>query len=394
MKRNRDVRAVLAEGQRHRFGWRGVAVLLAGLAVAGAGYLVLWPRSVAVSYVTHTVARADVVTTVIATGSVQPTNMVEISSELSGVVDRVLVDDNETVTAGQVLVHLDTSKLTAAVDQAQAAVAAREAAVAEAQAGLDELADTLERTRSLLQSETTTRERLVAAQAAHDRGLATLARARADLELARAELTVAQTNLQRACICSPINGVVLERNVEVGQIVASSFQAPVLFTIAEDLSRMQLEADVDEADIGRVSEGDRASFTVDAFENRVFPATIQELGFMPQTVDGIVTYRAVLSIDNEERLLRPGMTATAEIVTNEVADVLVVPNAALRFVPPAELELPAPSPAEGERTVWVLREAVPVAILVRTGASDDDATEIVAGDLAAGDRVILDIGTE
>ncbi|MGR3323000.1 MAG: efflux RND transporter periplasmic adaptor subunit [Pseudooceanicola sp.] len=394
MKRSRDVEDVLSKGQTTRFGARALVLAVAVLAVLAAAYLVFWPRAQGVTFVTDVVRRSGITTTVVATGSVQPTNKVEISSELSGVVDKVLFDDNDSVSAGDVLVHLDTSKLEAAVSQAEAAVVAREAAVAEARAGLSELADTLERVSALWESGTTTRERLVAAESAHERGEATLARAEADVELARAELTVAQTNLARACICSPIDGVVLERSVEVGQIVAASFQAPILFTIAEDLSRMQLEADVDEADIGRVSVGDRADFTVYAFEDRVFPAVIRELGYMPKTVDGVVTYRAILSIDNEEMLLRPGMTATVEIVTDEVEDALVVPNAALRFAPPTDPGVEVPVSAAGEKVLWVLREGNPVPVAVRTGRTDDVVTEVVDGDLPEGAVVIVDAVTE
>ena len=208
-----------------------------------------------------------------------------------------------------------------------------------------------------------------------------------------------ETNLAKACICSPINGVVLKRNVEPGQTVASSFQAPVLFSIAEDLKKMELQVDIDEADVGQVKVGQNANFSVDAYPDRKFPAAIRDIRFDSETIQGVVTYKAVLSIDNSELLLRPGMTATAEIRVTELFDALLVPNAALRFAPAAgdsadnrsllRRLLPGPPqfrPASqheetgANRSVWALRNGEPVQVAIVIGPSDGRRTQVRSGD--------------
>ena len=220
--------------------------------------------------------------------------------------------------------------------------------------------------------------------------------------------------MAKACICAPIGGVVLSRNVDVGQIVASSLQAPVLFTIAADLSEMELRVDIDEADVGVVQVGQKARFTVEAHQGRSFPAEIAEVSFAPQTIEGVVTYEAILSIDNSDQQLRPGMTATAEITVNEINAALLVPNSALRFAPPAEptdtgssgggllgllirnphnetRSVPAAPEADGTRTIWTLRDDVATPTKVRAGPTDGQSTVILDGDLTEGDLVITDL---
>jgi len=267
----------------------------------------------------------------------------------------------------------------------------------------------------LEQKKVTTLEGLLKARAARDRAAAARKSAEADIRVAEANLKINEANLAKACICSSIDGVVLERNVEVGQIVASSLQAPVLFTLAADLKNMELRVDIDEADIGKVKIGNEASFTVEAYQGRTFPAVISELRFAPKTVDGVVTYEAILSIDNADLLLRPGMTATSEITVAEIDDTLAIANAALRFAPPAEevsnggtgllgmLFKNAPTrvpssarntSADGRRTIWLLREGEAVAVEVLAGQTDGMITEIREGDIAEGDLVITDLTQE
>jgi HlyD family secretion protein len=235
--------------------------------------------------------------------------------------------------------------------------------------------------------------------------------------VANADLITAETNLQKATIRSPIDGVVLSRDVEPGQTVAASLQAPVLFTIAEDLGAMQLEVDIDEADVGTVAAGQQASFTVEAFRNRRFDAEVSAVRFAPETINNVVTYIGVLSLDNSDLLLRPGMTATADIVVKQVDDALLIPNAGLRFAPPATaaetendsnggggllsmiLRRPprgngvarSDTPAEdGTRAVYVLQDGAPQELRVVTGATDGSWTEVVSGPLEAGMPVITD----
>ncbi len=362
----------------------------------------------AIRYVTEPATRQELVVRVTATGSVQPINQVDVSSELSGTVRRVLVDFNSPVKSGETLAELDTDKLKATLESSRAKVAAAKARVLDAEATVIEKQRELMRKRALANKQFTSTADLELAQAAYDRSEAALASTKADVGVAQADLTLNETNLAKACICSPINGIVLQRNVDPGQTVAASLQAPVLFTIAEDLRQMELQVNVDEADVGNVRPGQQASFTVDAYSDRKFPASIRDVRFASETVQGVVTYKAVLNVDNSELLLRPGMTATAEIKAIEIANALAVPNAALRFSPPAgdagqkrsllQRILPGRPQfraaskrevASADRTLYVLRDGAAVEMRVRTGASDGRFTEILSGEIKAGDALIV-----
>jgi len=367
-----------------------------------------------VRYITEPVSKGDLTVTVTATGTVQPTNEVEISSELSGIVRNVLVDYNSSVTTGQTLAELDTDKLGSTVDSSRAKLQAAKAKVSEAEATVLEKQLEHDRQQQLVTRKVGAGQQLEVAEAAHQRALAALESAKADVAAATADLALNETNLSKARILSPITGVVLSRNVEPGQTVASSLQAPILFTIAEDLSKMEVQVDVDEADVGHVREGQKATFTVDAYPDRTFTAEIRELRFGSEVVQGVVTYKAVLTTDNSELLLRPGMTATAEIVVAHVADAVTVPNAALRFSPPSGSEavdqrnflqkimpgpprLRKPSTTEtssgAERKIWRLEDGTPEEVSVTVGATDGKRTEIVKGELAPGQAVIVDTAT-
>jgi len=385
------------------------------IAVAGIWY---WWSSAAQKnlpvYTTQAVERTDIVVQVTATGTVEPTNEVEISSELSGTVRSVEADFNDEVKKGQILARLDTDKLEANVELSQASLTATQARLAEATATLNETKDNYDRAVLLEQKNVTSLEGLLKAKAAYERAKAALKSAEADIRVSEANLKINQANLEKACICSSIDGVVLDRNVEVGQIVASSLQAPVLFTLAADLTKMELQVDIDEADIGKVKVGDKAMFTVEAYQGRTFPAAISELRFAPKTVDGVVTYEAILSIDNSDMLLRPGMTATADITVAEIKDTLAIPNAALRFAPPVvEVESggtgllgmlfknaprpPAATPkadTDGRRQIWILKDGQATAVDILTGETDGSKTEAREGDLSEGDLVITDQTTE
>jgi HlyD family secretion protein len=348
---------------------------------------------------------------VTATGSAQPITQVNISSELSGTVRKVHVDYNSIVRAGQVLAELDTDKLKAAVQNARAKLEAAKARVADAAATVVEKRGQLERRKTLAAKEITSAQDLDLAQAAYDRAIAAHASAQAEVAVAEADLQLQEINLTKACICSPIDGVVLKRSVDPGQIVASSLQAPVLFVIAGDLRHMELQVDIDEADVGKVKVGQNASFSVDAYPDQKFPAAIRDIRYGSEIVQGVVTYKAVLSIDNAELLIRPGMTATAEIVVQQVRDALQVPNAALRFSPSqagagrnrsfVQMLMPRPPSATyrppskqdsggPQRQVFVLRDGTPVAVPVVIGATDGRRTQVLKGDLAADQPVITD----
>jgi HlyD family secretion protein len=360
------------------------------------------------------VDRADLTVVITATGSVQPTKQIDVSSELSGTVRTVSVDFNSPVKVGQVLAELDTDKLKATLNSSRARLASATAKVGDAEATLAERKLVYERKKTLAASRISSVQDLDTAKAAYDRAVAALQSARAEVGVAEADVELTETNLRKSRIVSPIDGVILKRNVDPGQTVASSFQAPVLFTIAEDLTQVEIQVDVDEADVGKVKEGQQGTFSVDAFPDQKFQARIRELRYGSEVVQGVVTYKAVLTTDNSELLLRPGMTATAEIVVQRAASVLTVPNAALRYSPPAtrpeqETSLlrrlgilrgrppfrQASRRDEGgpNRRVWLLKNGTPSAVPVVVGASDGQRTEIVKGDLKEGQEVIVDSTT-
>lgn len=409
-----DIDAVLADTSStgNRQPWRK---WLAGFALALLLVLVIWAAASLQGttgdsrYVTNPITRGSLVVTVTATGSVQPTNKVDISSELSGTVRKVNVDYNDTVVAGQILAVLDTDKLKAAADNSRAKLAAAKAKVLEAEATVVEKEREHARKRALAERQFSSTQDLEAAKAAFDRAKAALQSAQADVGVAEADLALNETNLTKATITSPISGVVLKRSVDPGSTVATTLQASTMFTIAEDLKKMEVQVDIDEADVGKVASRQNATFTVDAYPDRRFPAVIRYIRYASETVSGVVTYKGVLTIDNADLLLRPGMTATADIKTAEINDALLVANAALRYSPPVATEspqggllkrlLPGPpsmrKPSVREetgpnRTVWVLRNDAAQSINIVVGSSDGKHTEVVSGDLKVGDTVIVD----
>ncbi len=407
-----EVTAVLAGGRKSGLRRRLVAIIaVVVVALAGLGaWLMSGSGGASVVYTTQPVTQGNLTVAVTATGTVQPTNQVSISSELSGTVDSVLVDYNDTVKKGEVLARLDTDALSANLALAQATLAARKADVAQAQATVSETDIALKRAADLLARNVSSQQTLDSAKADSQRAQAALAAAEANQKISEASLSIAQTNLTKAEITSPIDGVVLSRGVEPGQIVASSLSAPTLFTLAEDLSKMQLEVGIDEADMGKVKRGNGATFTVEAYPGHSFPATIEQVRYSPETVEGVVTYTAVLSVDNSDLLLRPGMTATADITVETVKNAIQVPNAALRWSPPVTAErtsgrgagllgllMPRGSgrgqqqqngASNGRAKVWVLRDGAPVGVPVTIGSSDGTHTA-VTGDLTVKDKVIV-----
>lgn len=398
--------------------WLALAVALLVVAAAVAGALA-WRSSreaAVVQYRTEPAARGNLVVTVTATGSLQPTNKVDVGSELSGIVESVLVDANDSVKKGQVLAQLDLSKLNDQVVRAKSALASSQAKVKQAEATYTEANASLarlEQVRQLSGGKVPSQAELATAQAALERAQADQAAARAAVADAQAALRSDETNVRKATIRAPINGVVLARKIDPGQTVAASFQAPVLFTLAEDLRQMELQVDVDEADVGRVRKGQMATFSVDAYPNRRYPAKVIRVDFGSQVKDNVVTYPTLLAVNNDDLSLRPGMTATAEITAATRNDVLLLPNAALRFTPPAPAQAakddggfvsklvprmprrPArkagsAGAANGEQRVWVLQGGQPLEVAISVGLSDGRHTEVTGGNLAPGAAVIVD----
>ena len=387
------------------------------IVIAGAVWLFLrnGDEAAAPRYTTEAAAVGTLVVKVSATGNLQPTNQVDVGSELSGIVDQVFVDDNDEVKKGQILARLDLSKLQDAVAKSRASLVAAEAQVLQAQATVAEARAALSRFQQVSQlsgGKVPSRSEMDTAEANLKRAEANVASARASVTQARATLQSDETNLGKANIRSPINGVVLARQIEPGQTVAASFQAPVLFKLAEDLAKMELQVDIDEADVGQVEAGQKATFSVDAWPGRQYTAVITRVGFGSQEKEGVVSYLTVLEVGNDDLSLRPGMTGTADITTLTRENALLVPNAALRFTPATPstgkkksganlvgMMMPRPprqtrkvqeTTKGGNQRVWVLRDGQPVAIDVKTGATNGRVTEIVGGSLKAGMQVITE----
>jgi len=358
-------------------------------------------------YTTVEVDRGDLTIQVTATGTLAPLNQVDVGSEISGRIETVQVDFNDRVQKQQVLASLNTDEQKARVVQTQAALKVAEARVLQAAATVLETDLIMKRCQALAGEGLCTPQDLDTAKASHARAKADEASVKAQVSQAVATLDVEQTRLRKAVIRSPIDGIVLKRQIEPGQTVAASLQAPVLFTLAENLAQMELQVAVDEADIGKVREGQVATFTVDAYGDRIFPASITQVRLAPLNEGGVVSYETILSLSNEDLLLRPGMTATAHIIVEEIQDTLRVPNAALRFVPPTPQAqkkggfLDQLFPRWGNRTrparknnksqkVWVLENNQPRSIEVKVGPSDGRMTQILPDKLQAGMIVITD----
>lgn len=417
-----DIESYLAEGgpkkwYKRKTVWAGAVLLL----------LILFSLSRCFAeppkpeYITAEVENRSLDLSVTATGNLRPTNQVEVGSEVSGRIDRVLVDVNDRVAQGQVLAIINTDVIEDQITQGRASLNAARARVAQAQATLDVDTAQLERLREvhrLSDGRVPSQTELEQAQAAVRRGQANVAAARADVNSAQAQLSSAQTSYNRAVVRSPVSGVVLARQVEPGQTVAASFNTPTLFVLAEDLATMQLRVQLDEADVGQVEPGQEATFTVDAYPGRRFPATVERVDLASNNIaqtqqqqqaqgQQVVSYEARLLVGNDDGLLRPGMTATATIATQSTGDAMLVPNGALRFDPEEEEEEggifgPQEFGLEGndEATIGVgSRQTVHVvgedgelqAIEVVTGQSDGRYTVVRSDELEPGMEVVTGV---
>ena len=370
----------------------GIAVALVLPLAAACG-----KKSGQVKYETQKVERGRIVARVTATGTLSALVTVQVGSQVSGRIASLGADFNAPVKKGQVIARLDPQLFQAAVEQARANLLAAQGNLTRAKAQAVDARRQAERTEALA------KEKLVAAS---ERDTAAANAAAAEAQVAASEGAVAQAkaalhqaeiNLGYTTIVSPVNGTVISRSVDVGQTVAASLSAPTLFTIAEDLRKMQVDTNVAEADVGRVRPGMTATFTVDAFPGKRWKGTVRQVRNAPQTVQNVVTYDAVIDVDNPELELKPGMTATVTFVYAEKDDVLRVPNAALRFRASPDLAKRAgkpPAPDSGARLVWRLDApapgAAPAPVVVKLGVSDGSVTELVDGPLKEGDALVTD----
>ena len=367
----------------HRF-WVIVGLLASVIIVAIALTWWLSARNGTVRYTTASVTRGAVTRSVTATGTVNPVLTIIVGSYVSGVIQDLQCDYNTQVKKDQICAKIDPRPYQAIVDQNRANLAVAKAQLEKDKANLTYTKLALDRATSLVATNAVSRDSFDNTKNAYDQAQAQIAFDEATIQQRQAELASAQVNLDYTNIVSPVDGTVVSRNVTIGQTVAASFQTPTLFLIATDLTKMQVDTNVSESDIGGIEDGDKAFFTVDAFPKRTFDGTVTQVRQSPQTVQNVVTFDVVVSVDNNDLTLKPGMTAATRIVVDQRSDVLRVPSQALRYSPAAPR-----SNSDNQTQVWVLRDGKPMAVPVTIGLDDEIFTEIVKGDLHPGDQIIV-----
>ena len=354
---------------------RNKIILLMTLMLILGGVFYTWKKGrvlpIAQQYKTAEIEKGDLTQTVSANGTLNPVILVNVGTQVSGTVKKLYVDFNDRVKAGQVLAELDPSLFNAQVAQSRANLA-------NAKASLDLNTANEARSRALFKEGYIARQDL-------DTAIQAKKSAQAQVNLAQAQLKRDITNLNYSIIRSPVSGVVIDRQIDVGQTVAASFQTPTLFRIAQDLRNMQIDSSYAEADIGNIRVGEDARFTVDAFPGHVFDGKVSQVRLNATVQQNVVTYDVVVAVDNPEQILKPGMTAYVNIVVAERKNVLLLPNAALRFKPEGEKKL---RKKQGEATVYVIREGRLVPVSVKTGITDNKMSEVIGGEIKSGDLVV------
>jgi HlyD family secretion protein len=399
---NTNTGAGSARRRRRSFRWGRWSVLALILVLAGTGaYYWTSHREPQLRYITAPVKYGTVAVSLTATGTVNPVTVVEVGTYVSGPIVRWYCDYNARVTVGQLCAQIDPRPFQMVADQAAANLAVARAQLAKDQAGLAYAKTTYERDVKLLEPGIVAQTTVESDKSTYDQAVAQVSYDASAIQERQAEVNAAQVNLGFSRIISPVNGIVVSRNIEIGQTVAASFQTPILFLIATDLTKMQVDTNVSESDIGDVKIGDPATFSVQTFPKRQFHGTVRQVRQAPNTVQNVVTYDVVVAVDNRDGALKPGMTATTRIVKAEHDGVLTVPEQALRFLPQG---VPAGQPgaraarngqpasgADGMRRsrAWVLRDGKPTAVAVTVGIEDGASAEIGKGELAVGDEVVV-----
>ena len=365
-------------------------ILAAGFVViAGATATKVWLGAApAVHYTEAVVGRGDITRTVAATGTVNPVLTVIVGSYVSGVIKEVTCDFNTNVKKGQVCAKIDPDPFQTVVDQNRANVDVAKAQLEKDKTNLANLQSIFDRAARLIQTGATSKETFDNAKSAVDQAKAQVGIDEATIKQREAQLAAAEVNLGYTKIVSPVDGTVVSRNVTMGQTVTASFQTPTLFLIATDLGKMQVDTNVSETDIGGIQIGNKVAFTVGAFQRRTFDGSVTEIRQSPQTVQNVVTYDVVVSVDNSTSLLKPGMTASTRIIIDQRHQVLRVPSQALRYLPAGTPRDASPS-ARNQGRVWALRDGAPKAISVRVGLDDGGFAEIVDGELQEGEKIII-----
>ena len=349
------------------------------------GGLVAAKNSKKSDYVTIPVKKKTITEVVEASGTVNPVNTVDIGSQVSGMIKEIYVDYNSKVTKGQLLAQIDTSLFQAQVDKARGDLEAARSNKAKIEAMMVYDKKNYERYKKLYSRNYVAKADVDLAEATYKSDLAQISAAQGSINQAQATLQNNLKNLKYTRIVSPVDGIVISRAVDVGQTVAASFQTPTLFQVAQDLTKMQIEVNVSEADIGRIKKGQSVEYTLDGYADSVFYGKVSEVRLAPTTVSNVVTYTVIVEVENEDQKMIPGMTANVSVITNKSENVLCVPTEALRF---------SPSEITGgkkykDQGLWVMKDNKPERISISTGAKDSELTEIIAEDLHEGDKVIL-----
>ncbi|MBN1365790.1 MAG: efflux RND transporter periplasmic adaptor subunit [Syntrophaceae bacterium] len=370
-----------------------IVIVIVAVAIIAGVFFYFKSNGKNAAYKTEKISRGEIKSIVTATGTVNAVTTVSVGTQVSGTIKKLFVDFNSLVKKGQLLAQIDSSTFQGQVDQATANLLSAKANMEKAVVSVTDARRTYERSRELFAQNFIAKSELDAAETSLHSAEAQQKVNQAQVEQAKASLKIAETNLQYTNIISPVNGTVISRNVDVGQTVAASFQTPTLFSIAQDLTKMQINTSVDEADIGRVHTGQEVSFTVDAYPDTVFAGKVSEVRNAPTTVSNVVTYDVIIKVDNPQLKLKPGMTANVSITVETRHDVLRVPNAALRFKPAVEAEK-SKTKEEKERikgtNVWILEKENPRPVQVNIGISDGNYTEILSGKLETGQEIITD----
>jgi HlyD family secretion protein len=355
--------------------------------LAVTGYILFRGKGNEPKFRTEKVVKGDIVMAVTSTGTVNPVTTVLVGTQVSGTIKEIYVDFNSPVKKGQLIARIDPALFEAQVNQARANLFSARANLEKAEATLVDAKRTMDRNKELFSKNLVARSELDTAETNHEIAKGSVSAAKAQVAQTEAALSLAETNLYYTKIVSPVEGIVVSRNVDVGQTVAASFQTPTLFSIAQDLTKMQIDANVDESDIGNIKVGQDVEFIVDAYTDITFKGSVWQVRNAPITVQNVVTYDVVIKVDNPELKLKPGMTANVSIITAIKKDVLKIPNAVLRFSPS---EKGVQAPEKKGPGIWILEKEQPMRIPVSTGISDGSYTEIVSGEIREGQEVIIE----
>ncbi len=376
-------------GRRHLRQWRLIGAAVPVLAIAAAVGWWAAHREVPVRYSTAAVTRGAVTRKVSATGTVNPVLTIIVGTYVSGVIQQLYCDYNTQVKQGQICAKIDPRPYQSVVDQDKANLGVAKAQLEKDKANLVYADINSQRNAKLAARQYASQDVADNARSVYEQAKAQVELDKATIEQRAAELAASQVNLDYTNIVSPVDGTVVSRNVTMGQTVAATFQTPTLFLIATDLTKMEVDTNVSESDIGNIQEGGKANFTVDAFPKRLFQGAVVQVRQSPQTVQNVVTYDVVVGVDNTDLALMPGMTASTQIIADQRPDVIRVPDQALRYVPGGPANPGSPAGEPGQSRLWLLRDGRPVAVPVVLGLDDDSFTEIVSGDVKPGDQVII-----